>query len=228
MLPSRLMVYADWIRPSRHVPYGGGPMKGQHARRAMMRHLALTLAPTLVIETGTHRGGSTAFLADITGVPVLTVEAWERSFHFAAWRFRDRADISVHHADSRDFLRARSQDRATSHTRVLFYIDSHGGESLPLRAELEAIAAGWTESAVVIDDFEVPDDPGYGFDDWGPGARLSEEILPAAVDAWTRLYPATPSIEESGIRRGCVVLVSPDLDAGTLARGCLRQRDHQS
>ena len=64
----------------------------------------------------------------------------------------------------------------------------------------------------MIDDFEVPGDPGYGFDDYGPGKRLTAQYLPDEdLAGWRRFYPSLPSSEETGARRGSCVLVGPDL-----------------
>jgi hypothetical protein len=62
----------------------------------------------------------------------------------------------------------------------------------------------------MIDDFEVADDPGYGFDDYGPGRALTVDYLAGSVVAgWELLYPAVSSADEGGSKRGCCVLVSP-------------------
>ena len=60
----------------------------------------------------------------------------------------------------------------------------------------------------MIDDFQVADDPGYGFDDYGEGKALIRAYLePFMVrDKLSLFYPAAPSSEETGFKRGSVVL----------------------
>jgi len=62
----------------------------------------------------------------------------------------------------------------------------------------------------MIDDFEVPGDPGYGFDDYGPGKALTASYLAPAFREFEPAvaYPSLPSSRESGRKRGCVVLFS--------------------
>jgi hypothetical protein len=90
---------------------------------------------------------------------------------------------------------------------VFFYLDAHGYGDLPMADEIRLAFRYWPEAVVMVDDFAVPDDPGYGFDDWGPGKALSlgylidNGILPAGV--W---FPRCNSAAETGMRRGCVVL----------------------
>ena len=60
----------------------------------------------------------------------------------------------------------------------------------------------------MVDDFQVRDDPGYDYDDYGPGKALNAEYIATAVEAHDLaiFYPAASSQEETGLRRGCVVL----------------------
>ena len=79
----------------------------------------------------------------------------------------------------------------------------------------------------MIDDFEVPGDAGYGYDDYGPGKALVLDYIRPAISehqlqvfypstSSTADYPSTP-LAAAGfaalgtLRRGCVVLVK---DAG--------------
>jgi prefoldin subunit 5 len=59
----------------------------------------------------------------------------------------------------------------------------------------------------MIDDFEVPSDPGYGFDDYGPGKCLSLSLLSWAKELGCRFFfPTVPAADETGERRGaCLV-----------------------
>ena len=70
----------------------------------------------------------------------------------------------------------------------------------------------------MIDDFEVPCDPGYGFNDYGPGLRFGTELLPAATREYRQFYPTTPSREETGYRRGFILLAAPGQWAERLRR----------
>jgi hypothetical protein len=68
----------------------------------------------------------------------------------------------------------------------------------------------------MIDDFRVPFDQGYGYDDYGDAKAFTAAYIRPAVCSFQlrTFYPSTPSAEETGARRGCVVLVKE----GSLAR----------
>lgn len=68
----------------------------------------------------------------------------------------------------------------------------------------------WTNAVVMIDDFQVPGDPGYGFDDYG-GGKVLTSACPPDMPGWRIYYPAASSAEETGSRRGCAVLAAPDV-----------------
>jgi predicted O-methyltransferase YrrM len=204
-LPPAWAGHVDLLRPSFAAAWGG-PLNGQERRRDIVRALARSVAFDRVLETGTYRGTSTEFFAAVFGTPVATVEGSLRNFTFATKWLRAHTQITVTLGDSRSFLREQSGVEET----VFVYLDAHWEEDLPLREELEIIGGGWTRAVVMIDDFQVPGDDGYTYDDYGPSKALVESYLPG-MPGWTLLYPSAPSAAETGARRGCCVLVSPEL-----------------
>jgi hypothetical protein len=60
----------------------------------------------------------------------------------------------------------------------------------------------------MVDDFQVPFDEGYAYDDYGVGRALTKDYIESIVAArgLQVLYPSTPSAHETGERCGCVVL----------------------
>ncbi len=97
--------------------------------------------------------------------------------------------------DSRQFLR-RIATRQSCKTPFV-YLDAHWDADLPHHEELEIVVENWDRAAVMIDDFAVPDDPGYGYDDYGPGKAQTREYLPP-MPGWPLFYPTAPSRAETG------------------------------
>ena len=145
--------WLDQHRPSVRSSWGWGPLNGQVGRQGIVRDLARAVAFDEVVETGTYRGNSTEFFAHVLGVPIHTVEAHPRYYHYAAKRLAPYPDVTVELGDSREILR-RLGERPGDPT-TLFYLDAHWEQDLPLREEVEIIAKGWQSGVVVIDDFEV-------------------------------------------------------------------------
>jgi hypothetical protein len=111
-------------------------------------------------------------------------------------------------------------------SNLFIYLDAHWNADLPLADELDIVFNACPPAVVMVDDFQVPDDPGYGYDDYGPGQALTADYIAPAVEAFALMpfYPATPAAEERGARRGCVVLVRRGVHTAALASlGLLRR-----
>jgi len=92
-------------------------------------------------------------------LPVVTIENDRRNYGFARARLRNFENVELRLGDSRF--------RLNELPHLFAYLDAHWDADLPLAEELE-IVLGWGSDAIVmIDDFQVPDDPGYGHD-WMP------------------------------------------------------------
>lgn len=193
---------------------GGIPFNGQFHRLQLVKEIFKCFEFRAIVETGTDRGLTTAFLHRVSGHPVYSVEASERSFYFAKQRFRHEDGVFAEFGDSRAFLKRLGKDPRLLDGCVFFYLDAHlplglphyEQEELPLYEELEIIARSWPDPVIMIDDFQVPDDPAYGFNDYGNGGRLTVGYLPTELKQEFRLFwPAVRGEEETGPRRGCVV-----------------------
>jgi hypothetical protein len=203
-LPGRVATRMDLMRVA---SLAGAPLNGQVKRQEIIRELVMAVDFEQAVETGTFRAASTMFLSHVTGRPVYSVELLTRYFGFARARCSEDSNIHLSLGDSRTFLQHLS-DRISGGT-TFFYLDAHWGADVPRFEELEIISGAWEHAVVMIDDFAVPDDPGYGCANYG-GQDLNVDYLPD-LPGWARFFPSAPSSEETGARRGCVVLASPSL-----------------
>ncbi len=186
----------------------GGALNGSLARLAAFEELKRRCVFDAIVETGTYRGESTTFFAS-AGCPVYSNDVNPRYFGYAQARLWSRRNVHFCLGDSRQFLRRLIQDPTVSKERVFFYLDAHWHDDLPLREEVDLIFRHWTKPLVMVDDFQVPDDPGYQFDDYGEGKKLSLGYLnPIAHLGFIPFFPTLPSSEEIGLKRGWVVLAS--------------------
>ena len=195
-----------WRRPEWRATWGG-PFNGQRFRQRLFAELCARVQFAAVVETGTYRGATTAHLQEAVGVPVHSFESMPRHYGFARARLLRARGVHLHRGDSRTGLRALAGAQALPLGPVFFYLDAHWNDDLPLIEELDLAFMHWPQAVVMIDDFAVPDDPGYRFDDYGPGRALTLAYLGQRVTAPTAVwFPECASNEETGERRGCVVL----------------------
>ncbi len=211
-LPPAMGGRVDLLRPSHRHGAWNGPLNGQERRREIVQQLASVIGFHHVIETGTHRGATTAFFTTLFDAAVDTVESDLRLAAYASGRFRWNARVTVHRADSRTFLRALPSRLTAADEPLFVYLDAHWHADLPLWEELQILAGAQRDTVIMIDDFQVPSDDGYGFDDYGPGQALTEACLPVShLSGWSLMYPSARAEDETGWRRGSCVIASPRL-----------------
>jgi predicted O-methyltransferase YrrM len=196
----------DYYRFPAHRAAWGGPFNGQERRRELFAALVKRIKPIAIVETGTHLGTTTEFMA-ATGIPTYSVDANPRSCGFARARLWRKRHVTVRHGDSRDALRAflSRPSHSPNGGTILAYLDAHWTDDLPLADELQLIFGECAAAVVIVDDFRVPDDPGYAYDDYGPGKALNAQYIGPVVEAHDLavFYPSASSQQETGLRRGC-------------------------
>jgi hypothetical protein len=213
---------------------GWGPFNGQSARQALFIDIVMRLRPQAIVETGTACGATTELMSQ-TGLPIFTIEAHPQRFGFARARFWGKRNVKVLYGDSRTVLRKLlgGPSSSLSSGTLLFYLDAHGSEDLPLADEIEIIFDACPAAVVMVDDFEVPSDPGYGYDDYGAGRALTSEYIKPLLLAHRlqAYYPSTPSYADypstpmaavglrapGMLRRGCVIVARETCHGAVLA-----------
>ena len=182
---------------------------GQKNRKLIFKDLLNAFKFDAIIETGTYVGNTAGFMAKISNLPVYTCELNRQFNALAKLRLKDIPNITFALSDSRVFLRSLSAVNTMKIKRPFIYLDSHWYEEyLPLQEELEIICNGWKDFVVMIDDFQVPGDDGYGYDSYGKRKTLSLDVFSEVMSKYELIpfFPILSSGEETGFKRGCVIL----------------------
>lgn len=210
LLGDYLLGRLDYVRFGENIGSWGGPFNGQRYRQELFTNLIKALQPFAIVETGTYRGTTAVYMAE-TKLSIFTVESNRRFFAFAEARLRHWHNITLMFGDSRKALAEIFSGplKEFLDKPIFFYLDAHWHEDLPLLEEIKIILERNEVAVIMIDDFEVPHDAGYGFDDYGPDKALNALYIDPVVTSRGLhvYYPSTPSVNETGQRRGCVVLV---------------------
>ncbi|WP_426441689.1 hypothetical protein [Bradyrhizobium genosp. P] len=194
----------DQVLPARQG-WWSAPFNGQKGRSELFLRVLNEVRPAAIIETGTFRGTTTAYMGENFDGPILTCELDPRWYLFSRANLAGFPNIEIRRQDSRDFL--KEVLAKVKGDTLLYYLDAHWQEDLPLIGELELILSNERAGVIIIDDFAVPFDPVYEFDDYGPGKALTLELLSQADSNGASLFfPALPAREETGARRGCAVI----------------------
>ena len=185
----------------------GGPFNGQTFRQQIFIELINRLHLTAIVETGTYLGTTTEYMCNSSGLKVYTAEKNPWCFGYIKSRFFWHKKISAYHGDSRLFLLQLAENPGIIKEQAFFYLDAHWENDLPLREEVGIIFTRWGKAVIMIDDFAVPDDKGYGYDDYGECKVLCLDYLsPLDFLRLEKFFPAIKSEIETGEKRGCIVL----------------------
>ena len=205
------IAFAKMLESPRYQPSEAVGFNGQAQRKKVFSELADAFAFNVIVETGTFFGDTAGYMATNTQAEVHTCEVSPIFYALAKSRLTTVSNIHFCLGDSRAFLAALIKSdlfiRANPNP-VFFYLDAHWYDDLPLAEELVLIAKIRGESVIMIDDFCVPDDPGFGYDNYGNNKSLD---LATFANCFRRLnlvpfFPAQPSTTETGGKRGSVVL----------------------
>ena len=148
-----------------------GAFNKQVGRKVIFVDCLKFFKPDTIVETGTHIGETTAYMAKESNLPIHTSEIDERYYSYAKLRCQNFDNINIYNNSSDvmlEGLRSELKDK-----RVFYYLDAHFFDDLPLKREIEIIHKISKSYFIMIDDFQVIDDAGYGYDNYGKNGVLS-------------------------------------------------------
>ena len=185
----------------RGIYHSGTPdeqaFNGQFSKHRIFDDLCAAFSFQSFVETGAHLGSTTRFLSR-RGKPVYAVEINKDSYEHAKKRLRNEPRVHLALGESSEFLYTLTRDTLTEADLTFFYLDAHWCEHLPLPEELNIIATHHARAVVMIDDFKVEDDPGYGYDSYHAGQRITVEFLGDELrrHGWQLFFPVLASAHD--------------------------------
>src|SRR5262249_31264967 len=132
--------------------------------RALMVEVLQALPVSSFVETGTWRGDSTQTIAmRHPSLPIFTSEVVEKSYDLARAVLKRYPNITQDLGTSDEFIARLIAEKKLGEL-PFFFLDAHWHTYWPLRTELKYISGARLRAIMVIDDFEVPGQPQFGFD----------------------------------------------------------------
>ena len=205
----QIVIHALSHPESTHVPLLTQALNGQSGQQAIVAALQQQFGFTAAIETGTFLGATAEHLVKGGFPKVATIEHVPIYADYARSRLARHAErVLVLTAESPTGLQELAKDSKFTDGNVFFYLDAHThGLPSPLASELTIIFKYWSRAVVMIDDFQVPSDPGYAYDDYDDGTALTPDWLDSVLsEPYSTFFPQLPSSEETSHKRGSVVL----------------------
>jgi hypothetical protein len=173
-LRDRLPIYREILsdyRTGARLDYGSAAFHGDRVFQGLIQKLIESVPIGTFVETGTFLGDSSGFVASRNAaVPVYTCDVDPEALAKAPRRLWRLTNLKVAHASSERFLRTLIEQ---GHIRgiPLFFLDAHWQRYWPLGEELRIISDAGMPAVIVVDDFQVPGRPEFGFDTWDVDGR---------------------------------------------------------
>ena len=203
-----------------YQPGGNGAFNGLAGRKRIFEELLKKYRFSCIIETGTHVGETTGYLAVASNLPVYSSEINPNMYSLARMRLKNISGIYLHKSDSREFIKELSNNPEMVRNETFFYLDAHWRKDCPLVEEIEQIASRWEKFVIMVDDFQVPGDDGYGYDRYSAFRKMNFSLIRSTTKKHKlrAFFPNIPSSEESvqPKPRGFVILTRDDGYADTL------------
>lgn len=193
---------------------GANAFNGQVNRMDVFRAIMDTCGISAVVETGTCRGATTEHMGKNFSGKIYSCELDPRYFEYAQTRLKLVDNIELYLLDSRKLLEKLFRETFSQNDTIFYYLDAHWNKDLPLLDEISLILSSNIPAVIMIDDFEVPFDEGYGFDTYGSTKKLCLSMLSGIHDRMKYSYfPALRGETETGCRRGSIIVAtSANLD----------------
>ena len=183
------------------------PFNGQVIRHKQIQHISNVVKPDVAIETGTFLGTSTPYLATMVSGNTYTIEFVPKYAKKARARFESEFQhlkITLIEGNSVNQIHTLLRTIPSTST-ILAYLDAHWEKELPTAHELNQLLQWGNNWVAVIDDFKVPGDNSYGFDQYGE-LVVDESLIPQGVRL---MVPRQSSESESGARKGTAYVFGP-------------------
>lgn len=188
------------------------PMNGQKNRLRTAYLLAGFLRPTHAIETGTYLGTTTQYLTSMVTSKTYSIEVNQKYIDIAKKRLSSEVQtkaVELILGNSKiEIINILNKLDPDGH-RILVYLDAHWSDYVPLKEEIQSLLDWGGVFIAIIDDFMIPSDAGYGYDQY-LNYRIDASQVPFSekISVWV---PSEPSTSESGSKRGTAYLIHAEL-----------------
>jgi hypothetical protein len=182
-------------------------LNGQHFRRKIISEILTSINFDYIVETGTEYGFSTAYFSTFNK-KIFSIEKSKPLFYLAKKKLENFKNINLILNDSKNIEEILNKHKIDRENKVFFYLDAHSENDYPLLDELKFITSFYGNNLILIDDFQVPGDDGYGFDSFN-GKKLNLNLISNSLIGENYIYfPKVSSKIETGRLRGYVLITN--------------------
>jgi len=144
---------------------------GDRVFQRLIQEIISCLPITSFVETGTYIGDSTAYVASRwSNLSIFTCEINEDFFLKSKHRLKKFKNVELSRTSSEGYLKELVENNRLGKL-PLFFLDAHWYDYWPLEDEIYVISFSCPNAIVIIDDFQVPGRPEFGYAIGGGGSK---------------------------------------------------------
>jgi len=194
-------------------PWWSSPLNGQSRRWYNICILSQYLRPKFAIETGTFLGSSSHLFQGLGVEKTYSIEIVEEYATIARNRYQQmirQGLLEITLGSSVDHLPKVLGGIKNEHA-IIAYLDAHWHDHLPTAEEINLLIGWGGPFLAIVDDFQVPNFPGYGFDQYGE-TIVGATSVPSHPDI-SLWIPNESELRETGAKRGTGYILSKKAQA---------------
>ena len=184
-------------------------LNGQKFRKKIITEILSKINFTNIVETGTEYGFTTKYLSQFCK-KIITIEKSKPIYLIAKKNLSNDTNIKLVLNDSKNLDKILGDEniKFKNDENTFFYLDAHSDDDYPLQDEIKYIVENYKNFILLIDDFQVPEDDGYGYDSYR-GKKLSIDFIKKLIsNKKYTFFPSIKSNEETGRTRGYIIITN--------------------
>ena len=186
-------------------------LNGQKYRKGIIENILSNNNFDTIVETGTEYGFTTKFFSQFSK-RVVSIEKSIPIYTIAKKNLIKENNIQLLLNDSKNIDKILGKEGINLNTQnnIFFYLDAHSDDDYPLADEIIYIFNNYKNFVMLIDDFQVPNDDGYGYDSYR-GKKLNLNFIKKIFKKKEYIFfPNVSSTKETGRLRGYIIITNND------------------
>lgn len=141
-------------------------LQGDLVMRKLLKFLVGECNISFIIETGSYKGHTTTLFGEMfPHLKVYSCEIDPENYLDAKINTHKFKNIKIYNISSNLFLKEILNKKEIG-SKPLFFLDAHWLDFWPLEDEMKIIGKMTKEAIIIIDDFKIPNETRYEYDDY--------------------------------------------------------------
>ncbi len=203
-------------------------LNGQKFRKKIITEILSKINFISIVETGTEYGFTTKYFSQFCK-KIISIEKSKPIYLIAKKNLINDSNIKLVLNDSKNLDKILGNENIDlkNDNNTFFYLDAHSDDDYPLHDEIKYIIENYKNFILIIDDFQIPGDDGYGYDSYR-GKKLNINFIKNLLSEKEYVFfPKVKSNDETGRTRGYIIITN-NYDFKNILLGIQELKEHSN